>query len=263
VIASSLPPWRLEVAQRVEAYRARQQHPGSPTGQTRLPFHPPQKPSTPALPARPAARLATRPARQERVTITLRQHELDFSAVDRPDAEKAPVAELGARLRAGLFDALFLLGTYAAFLASFRLLGGQLLLGKLDLAIYLMVLVLFYAQYFALFTILGQVTPGMRVCGLQLVGFDGKAPNPRQLFSRSFGYIIAGGAGFLGFLWSLWDEDHLTWQDRISQTYLSPARALEENRGDEPHPDTIAEDEQPIRGWRRVALFLATTTDRR
>ncbi len=148
-------------------------------------------------------------------------------------------------------------------MACFRLLGGQLLLGKLDIAIYLTVLALFYGQYFALFTILGQITPGTRLCGLELIGFDGNAPSPRQLLSRSFGYFIAGGAGFLGFLWSLWDEDHLTWQDRISQTYLTRVRAFEPGAAEEPEPETIAEDEQPVSGWRRVAFFLTTTTDRR
>jgi hypothetical protein len=30
----------------------------------------------------------------------------------------------------------------------------------------------------------------------------------------------------LGFLWALWDEDHLCWQDRISRTYLTPLEDL-------------------------------------
>jgi hypothetical protein len=32
----------------------------------------------------------------------------------------------------------------------------------------------------------------------------------------------------LGFVWSLWDEDHFTWQDRISQTYITAATPLME-----------------------------------
>ena len=30
----------------------------------------------------------------------------------------------------------------------------------------------------------------------------------------------------LGYLWSLWDEDHFTWQDRISQTYITAAAPI-------------------------------------
>ncbi len=226
--ASPLPPWRVEIAQRVEAYRARQQHPGAAQAQPPLPF----SHSVETFPARrvsrATARPATRPAHHERVTIAVGQGELDFSAViDRPDTKKTPVAPLTLRLRAGAYDALFLAGACAGFLTCFGLLGGRLLFAKLDLAIYLAALALIYAQYFALFTTFGPLTPGMRLAKLDLVGFNGETPDARQLLSRSFGYLVAGGAGFLGFLWSLWDEDHLTWQDRISQTYLTPARIHE------------------------------------
>jgi hypothetical protein len=42
----------------------------------------------------------------------------------------------------------------------------------------------------------------------------------------------------LGFLWSLWDEDHLTWQDRISQTYLTQAASAmwRDLSGEDPAP---------------------------
>jgi hypothetical protein len=43
---------------------------------------------------------------------------------------------------------------------------------------------------------------------------------------RSAGYMLSAGTFFMGFLWSLWDEDALTWHDRLSHTYLSPAPTL-------------------------------------
>jgi hypothetical protein len=30
----------------------------------------------------------------------------------------------------------------------------------------------------------------------------------------------------LGFVWAIWDEDHFTWQDRMSQTYITAAAPL-------------------------------------
>jgi len=45
------------------------------------------------------------------------------------------------------------------------------------------------------------------------------------LIWRSIGYQISGGTAFLGYLWALWDEDKLTWHDRISQTYITPAES--------------------------------------
>jgi uncharacterized RDD family membrane protein YckC len=82
-----------------------------------------------------------------------------------------------------------------------------------------------------LFTVFGGSTPGMMLRGLRVVGFDGDAPTPRQMLWRSFGYLISAGTLMLGFLWALWDEDHLCWQDRISQTYLTPAAAAENSLG--------------------------------
>jgi uncharacterized RDD family membrane protein YckC len=72
------------------------------------------------------------------------------------------------------------------------------------------------------------------------VGFNGSAPAPRQLILRSFGYLISAGMGLLGFLWAFWDEDHLTWHDRISQTYIvsteDMAKAVSANEAQDDPP---------------------------
>jgi uncharacterized RDD family membrane protein YckC len=94
-------------------------------------------------------------------------------------------------------------------------------------------LILFYAQYFALFTVFGGSTPGMMLRRLRVVSFDGNVPASRQMVWRSFGYMVAAGTCFLGLLWALWDEDHLCWQDRISQTYLT---RIENLAVDQPSP---------------------------
>ena len=107
-------------------------------------------------------------------------------------------------------------------LALFTVLGGHIGFNKLGALVTGATLVLFYAQYFALFTILGGSTPGMMGRRLRVVSLDGSAPTSRQMAWRSFGYLISAGTCFLGFLWALWDEDHLCWQDRISQTYVTP-----------------------------------------
>jgi uncharacterized RDD family membrane protein YckC len=85
---------------------------------------------------------------------------------------------------------------------------------------------LLYTQYFTLFTVMGGATPGMMLAGLRLVSFDGNAPQPLQLAWRSFGYLVSGGTAFMGFLAALWDEDHLSWHDRMSQTYITQAPAI-------------------------------------
>ena len=123
---------------------------------------------------------------------------------------------------------LFLALTYAGFLGLFRSLGGQVVLEKVDAIVYLATFYLFYAQYFFLFTTFAGATPGMQLCGLTIVRLDGSLPDTRQLLWRSFGYLLSGATMMLGFVWSLWDEDRFTWQDRISQTYVTAATPVME-----------------------------------
>jgi uncharacterized RDD family membrane protein YckC len=141
-----------------------------------------------------------------------------------------------------MLDVALLLFSYGAMLALFTVLGGHIGFNKLDVIVAGATLALFYAQYFALFTVFGGSTPGMMVRGLRVVSFDGSIPTSRQMAWRSFGYIVAAGTCFLGFLWALWDEDRLCWQDRISQTYLTP---VERFGPTEPQSNRIADTEHP------------------
>jgi hypothetical protein len=68
----------------------------------------------------------------------------------------------------------------------------------------------------------------MQLRCLTIVRLDGSLPDTRQLLWRSFGYLLAGATLMLGFLWALWDEDHFTWQDRISQTYITATAPVAE-----------------------------------
>jgi uncharacterized RDD family membrane protein YckC len=63
--------------------------------------------------------------------------------------------------------------------------------------------------------------------GLQVSSFSGEPPRPRQMLLRSLGYLISGSTVFLGFAWAWWDEDALTWHDRISHTYLTSPETRE------------------------------------
>src|SRR3981189_654920 len=87
-------------------------------------------------------------------------------------------------------------------------------------------LVLFYAQGVELLSDFAGCMTGMMLCRLRVLSFDGRMPTSRQMIWRSFGYLVSAGTCMLGFLWALWDEDHLCWQDRISRTYLTPLEDL-------------------------------------
>jgi uncharacterized RDD family membrane protein YckC len=207
------------------------------------------------LPPSPAAQAPDARSRAERyayaannrVEIAIEQPALDWSGAPRAGAGAAeshgapllrPVASLSERRLAGMLDAAFLLFTFGGILALFSALGGRFTLTRLDAAIAVAALGMFYAQYFTLFTVFGGSTPGMMLRNLRVVSFDGDTPTPRQMLWRSFGYLISAGTFMLGFLWALWDEDHLCWQDRISQTYLTPAIPAP-FPGDQPGNDTL------------------------
>jgi uncharacterized RDD family membrane protein YckC len=74
----------------------------------------------------------------------------------------------------------------------------------------------------------------MMVAGLQVASFTGETPTPRQYLWRAAGYLLSAGTCFLGFLWVLWDEDGLSWHDRISHTYLARIEPIGEDSSSDP-----------------------------
>ncbi len=231
------PEWRQEVARRLEDYRARRRHLHPDDSQSGLPFHEEipldeeeDHREDPLEPPRPRPTLRQR--QTERVEICI-QPELDFTRAsdDRahPQSPLVPVADFSARRWAGALDAFFLAVTCAGFFGLFRSLGGEMMLDKIGAMVYAAVAFLFYAQYFFLFTTFAGATPGMQLRGLTIVRLDGTLPDTSQLLWRSFGYVLSGATLMLGFLWALWDEDHFTWQDRISHTYITAATPVEDS----------------------------------
>jgi uncharacterized RDD family membrane protein YckC len=240
------PEWRREVSTRLQDYRARRSGGASANLQTALPFdsdspHPVESSDarTEYVPPAPAKKTpGLRAHRDERYEISIPKleaaadaghpHWLDASppAAGLAHAPLHSVASLQERRRAAMVDAALLLFSYGGMLALFIVLGGHIGFNKLDLAVAGATFALFYTQYFALFTVFGGSTPGMMLRGLRVVSFDGGIPTSRQMGWRSFGYLISAGTCFLGFVWALWDDDQLCWQDRISQTYLTPIEEI-------------------------------------
>jgi uncharacterized RDD family membrane protein YckC len=234
------PEWRQEVNRRLQQYRARRRGAAIDETQTDLPFREPPKPAReqqieiPERPQpRPVAKIAPRVRGMERMEIRI-QPELDFSPAPgeraRPQTALVPVATLAERRNAGALDALFILLTCAAFAGLFigllRSMGGEIPFDKMDAIICIPVAYLFYSLYFLVFTVFAGTTPGMQFSGLAVVRLDGHLPDTGQLLWRGFGYMLSGATLMLGFLWASWDEDTFTWQDRISQTYVTSTNPL-------------------------------------
>lgn len=243
--------WRGELTQRLKAYRTRQNKLSAGTGQCQFSFagstDQPQAERSVAIEERPASpehdfsftiaigRSARNPAADEapmEIDVSLRPDSevQPHQQPVRPEAQSHsglyPVASIDDRRLAGIIDLFCLLFAYGGFLGLFGSLGGHFTVSKLSIAVCATTFAIVYLQYFALFTIFGGTTPGMMMRRLQVVSFSGESPTPRQMLLRSAGYLLSAGTFFLGFLWSMWDEDELTWHDRLSRTYLSAEPTL-------------------------------------
>jgi len=249
------PAWRGELERRVDSYRSRRGRSGRHSAQSQLPFgEPDQEPRSGHVVAATVAvaePVSQPPAADDDFSFTIAigrcspptekrdgRLEIDVSVppsgepVEQTDTESVsarqtkhyglyPVASLEQRSWAAVIDAACLLFAYGGFLALFSSLGGQFTLSKLSSEVYAATFAIVYLQYFALFTVFGGTTPGMMFRGLQVSSFSGEAPSPRQMLLRSLGYLISAGTLLIGFVWAWWDEDALTWHDRISHTYLT------------------------------------------
>jgi uncharacterized RDD family membrane protein YckC len=241
--------WRGELNQRVQAYRARRRKPADHAAQTQLPFSnkemPPSKRVGVQLDDPPREHFDApddfsftiaigRPAKRDLppngqylIDVSLPKTRTEENSVASAEmalpeyAELYPVATLDERRGAALIDAACLAFAYGGFLALFGSLGGHFAISKLNAAVYFFTFAFVYVQYFGLFTIFGGTTPGMMIRELQVATFSGEEPTLRHLLLRATGYVLSAGTIFLGFLWALWDEDALTWHDRLSRTYLT------------------------------------------
>ena len=243
--------WRGEVSQRLEAYRTRRRRLAPSATQSQFSFDDSSRntpPHTSAAVADPRGSVEEdfsftvaigRPAKKR----VIEQSRMLIDVSVPPDSESPPqtqlvrehrkpqpglhpVASIDDRRFAALIDFGCLLFAYGGFLMLFGSLGGEFTLSKLNAAVYATTFAIVYLQYFALFTTFGGTTPGMMMRDLQVVSFSGEPPTPRQMLLRSAGYMLSAGTFFLGFLWVMWDEDELTWHDRLSRTHLSAAQTF-------------------------------------
>lgn len=74
----------------------------------------------------------------------------------------------------------------------------------------------------------GGQTLGKQVAHIKVVSIDGTALNWRKGLLRTLGYVLSSFPLYLGFLWSVWDEDKQGWHDKIAGTRVVPGSATQE-----------------------------------
>jgi uncharacterized RDD family membrane protein YckC len=146
------------------------------------------------------------------------QLEVPVAMADEP--EGARLAPLSRRLMAIAVDASLI---SVAFLAAAMMVASHIRqlpsIRAVELCAALAVVVI-GAAYQALCLTLGKTTPGMLYAGIALNTFEGDSPSRRQRCRRMLALPLSVLPLGLGLIWALFDDDGLTWHDRLSGTYL-------------------------------------------
>jgi len=156
---------------------------------------------------------------------------ITIEPVEREEPEKRPGIDvplhkvpLVRRLIAGAIDSL-LIGVAAALfgfifwkIAAVRPPSLQIVGVAVGLLLAL------WAWYNYLLTVYSASTPGQRATGLHLAKFDGTPTSRSMRRWRVLASFLSAVSAGMGYVWVFLDEDSLCWHDRITRTYLAPAK---------------------------------------
>ena len=124
------------------------------------------------------------------------------------------------RIAAMLYDGLLILALlFLATLPFIAVRDGEPVEPNENLLYRLVLAAIIYVFFVGFWTRSGR-TLGMQSWRLQLETTDGNTPTIGTASVRFFASLLSWLPAGLGFLWSLWDKDKLTWHDRLSGTRI-------------------------------------------
>jgi uncharacterized RDD family membrane protein YckC len=180
-----------------------------------------RKPADPGKPQRPRSRVPEGQGSLDFLAAIPDQPRTLGTTVEAVVICEAPVAAPLHRAIAAAFDWSMVVIGYGLFVLAFTWAGGRFIPGKTNLMLHGAALLLIAFTYGLLWTLAGSETAGMRWAGLRLITFEGFPPEPQQRVLRFLGSCLSL-CTVVGMLWSLADEESLTWQDHISGTFPTP-----------------------------------------
>jgi uncharacterized RDD family membrane protein YckC len=135
----------------------------------------------------------------------------------------APVAVPAHRAMAAAADASIIAIALALFFGIvLRVAGGTFVLSVKTAPLFLIMAAAVVVFYRVLWCLANGDSAGQRWARLRLVNFDGQRPTRTQRFYRLASGLLSLLAAGIGLLWSLVDEETLTWHDHISKTFPTP-----------------------------------------
>jgi uncharacterized RDD family membrane protein YckC len=167
--------------------------------------------------------------RQRHRKVNPGQQTLEFSQAPRSAMPSdgviycdAPVAVPAHRAMAAAVDASIVLIALAVFGIIFHLAGGVFVLSAKTVPLFLAAATGVGVFYRVLWCLANGDSAGQSWTRLRLVNFDGQRPTRAQRFSRLAWGLLSFLAAGIGLLWSLVDEETLTWHDHTSKTFPTP-----------------------------------------
>jgi len=142
----------------------------------------------------------------------------EYAAVD--GARNLDLAPMNLRLMAAVVNGSLVVGTFlTAFMVAAANAKGVPPLREAEVGAAVAIAAI-AALYHGMFYAFAKGTPGMRYANISLCTFDGRKPTRTQRFGRLGALLLSVLPLGLGVVWAIFDEDHLSWHDRLSQTYL-------------------------------------------
>ncbi len=124
------------------------------------------------------------------------------------------------RMAAILYDTILITACLTLVIIVFiAMAGGEAIEADENSALQVALAITIYTFLVGFWTRSGR-TLGMQSWGLQLETRDGTLPSLSAATIRFFAALISWAPFGLGFIWQLWDKEHLTWHDRLSKTRL-------------------------------------------
>jgi uncharacterized RDD family membrane protein YckC len=135
------------------------------------------------------------------------------------DMTPVHVAPMGDRLMAAIVDVALVLTAFLLFVLVFVASTAHPPAGKPAAVAAGALLAGFFVLYQWLFFTYADGTPGMRYAKIALCTFEDENPTRQAMRGRVAALMLSALPMGLGFLWALFDDDRMTWHDRITRTY--------------------------------------------
>jgi uncharacterized RDD family membrane protein YckC len=157
---------------------------------------------------------------EPRALEELRQDRQQVAAETRAASTIVDLAAMDRRAMAVVIDGALMLAGFAGLVWLTAASGLLVHSTRAFEFVAAVLLLLVCAGYLAVFSAYAKATPGMWYAGIGLCTTDGYVPNRAQRWRRLAALPLSVMPLGLGLAWSLFDEDRLTWHDRLSGTYL-------------------------------------------